>query len=122
MIICDRPDIQKDYESCLQYWRPHNSLPILRLVYNMLYHDDEFINFIVYILQLIGSSLLFIHDQNKANIWMIDFAKTHPLPAGIQIDHRSPWRVGNHEDGYLIGLANLTQLFDQLSLSSTDPT
>lgn len=64
--------------------------------------------------QLIGTSLLFVHDQNKANIWMIDFAKTHRLPAGIQIDHRSPWLVGNHEDGYLIGLANLSNLLDQL--------
>lgn len=45
---------------------------------------------------------------------MIDFAKTHRLPAGIQIDHRSPWLVGNHEDGYLIGLANLSNLLDQL--------
>lgn len=45
---------------------------------------------------------------------MIDFAKTHRLPSGIKIDHRSPWRVGNHEDGYLIGLSNLTQLLEQL--------
>lgn len=58
--------------------------------------------------------MLFVHDQNKANIWMIDFAKTHRLPAGIQIDHRSPWNVGNHEDGYLIGLANLSSLLGQL--------
>ena len=45
---------------------------------------------------------------------MIDFAKTHLLPVGIQIDHRSPWRVGNHEDGYLTGLLNLTELMKQL--------
>lgn len=45
---------------------------------------------------------------------MIDFAKTHPLPIGVNIDHRTPWRVGNHEDGYLIGLSNLTQLLEQL--------
>jgi 1D-myo-inositol-triphosphate 3-kinase len=76
---------------------------------------------------LIGTSLLFVHDHNKANIWMIDFAKTHRLPGGVQIDHNSPWRVGNHEDGYLIGLCNLTQLLDQLLVNrdqnhTTNPT
>jgi 1D-myo-inositol-triphosphate 3-kinase len=63
---------------------------------------------------LIGSSLLLIHDHSKANVWMIDFAKTNPLPNGIQINHRNPWVVGNHEDGYLTGLHNLMDLFEQL--------
>merc|ERR1712071_359091 len=64
--------------------------------------------------ELIGSSLLFIHDETKAGIWMIDFAKTHLLPTGIEIDHQSPWRVGNHEDGYLTGLLNMRQLLNKL--------
>ncbi|KAK4004285.1 hypothetical protein OUZ56_006025 [Daphnia magna] len=76
--------------------------------------------------ELIGTSLLFVHDHNKANIWMIDFAKTHRLPAGVQIDHRSPWCVGNHEDGYLVGMSNLTQLLEQLLVnrdqSQSNPT
>ena len=45
---------------------------------------------------------------------MIDFAKTNPLPNGIQINHRNPWVVGNHEDGYLTGLHHLMDLFEQL--------
>ncbi|GAB6020352.1 hypothetical protein CHUAL_003063 [Chamberlinius hualienensis] len=64
--------------------------------------------------ELIGSSLLFVHDKVKASIWMIDFAKTLPLPDGIHIDHKSPWDVGNHEDGYLIGMDNLINIFSSL--------
>ena len=35
---------------------------------------------------------------------MIDFGKTVPVPDATHIDHKSPWEVGNHEDGYLIGV------------------
>lgn len=64
--------------------------------------------------ELIGSSLLFVHDKRKASIWMIDFAKTVPVPDGLSIDHNSAWTVGNHEDGYLIGLNNLISIFESL--------
>uniref|UniRef100_T1JCQ4 Kinase n=1 Tax=Strigamia maritima TaxID=126957 RepID=T1JCQ4_STRMM len=65
--------------------------------------------------ELIGSSLLFVHNYQKANVWMIDFAKSHHLPEGKHIDHRTPWVVGSHEDGYLIGLENLVDLFEILA-------
>lgn len=42
---------------------------------------------------------------------MIDFAKTSPLPDNVHITHRSPWSEGTHEDGYLLGLDNLIDLF-----------
>ncbi|CAH2266607.1 jg19811 [Pararge aegeria aegeria] len=64
--------------------------------------------------ELIGSSLLFVHDKRKASIWMIDFAKTVPVPDGINIDHNSVWKVSNHEDGYLIGINNLISIFESL--------
>ncbi|XP_072937677.1 inositol-trisphosphate 3-kinase A isoform X3 [Epargyreus clarus] len=64
--------------------------------------------------ELIGSSLLFVHDKRKASIWMIDFAKTVPVPEDVNIDHNSAWKVGNHEDGYLIGLDNLISIFESL--------
>ena len=64
--------------------------------------------------QLIGSSLLFVHDSDKACIWLIDFGKTVPLPSSISIDHKTPWVVGNHEDGYLIGIDNLISIFTGL--------
>ncbi|CAG0878658.1 unnamed protein product [Darwinula stevensoni] len=64
--------------------------------------------------ELIGSSLLFVHDAQDAKIWLIDFAKTFPVPDGMKINHRDAWMVGNHEDGYLIGLESLIQVFTEL--------
>ncbi|XP_046382454.1 inositol-trisphosphate 3-kinase A isoform X1 [Ischnura elegans] len=64
--------------------------------------------------EVIGSSLLFVHDKNNANVWLIDFAKTLVLPNGLKIDHSSRWVVGNHEDGYLSGINNLIQIFTEM--------
>ncbi|KAF5277614.1 hypothetical protein FQA39_LY06107 [Lamprigera yunnana] len=61
--------------------------------------------------ELIGSSLLFVHDHYSANVWLIDFAKSLPLPDDVGIDHNSHWNVGNHEDGYLIGINNIISIF-----------
>uniref|UniRef100_W8BUA7 Kinase n=2 Tax=Ceratitis capitata TaxID=7213 RepID=W8BUA7_CERCA len=64
--------------------------------------------------EVIGSSLLFVHDHYQASVWLIDFAKTVGLPENQQIDHSSTWTVGNHEDGYLIGINNLLEIFTEL--------
>uniref|UniRef100_A0A1Y1MEN4 Kinase n=1 Tax=Photinus pyralis TaxID=7054 RepID=A0A1Y1MEN4_PHOPY len=61
--------------------------------------------------EIIGSSLLFVHDRYNANVWLIDFAKSLLLPNEIKIDHNSCWKVGNHEDGYLIGINNIISIF-----------
>ena len=65
-------------------------------------------------LQVIGSSLLFVYDKQQTSVHIIDFGKTTPLPAGVRVDHRSPWREANHEDGYLFGLDNLIELWREL--------
>lgn len=65
--------------------------------------------------EIVGSSLLFIYDCDKrANIWMIDFAKTTHVP-DRKITHLTPWMQGNHEDGYLTGLDGLIVIMTELS-------
>lgn len=74
--------------------------------------------------ELIGSSLLFVHNETKATVRMIDFAKTIPLPENVHITHRSPWSEGTHEDGYLLGLDNLIDLFSTIEkkLTASEPS
>lgn len=67
--------------------------------------------------KMIGSSLLFVHDERKANLWMIDFGKTRPLLNGIKLTHKDEWVDGNHEDGYLIGIQSLIDIFQDTILS-----
>ncbi|XP_011504863.1 PREDICTED: inositol-trisphosphate 3-kinase B [Ceratosolen solmsi marchali] len=65
--------------------------------------------------EVVGSSLLFVHDTKCAGVWMIDFAKTLPLPQHLpRIRHDADWQVGNHEDGYLIGVNNLIEIFEEI--------
>uniref|UniRef100_A0A8P4KJU1 Kinase n=1 Tax=Dicentrarchus labrax TaxID=13489 RepID=A0A8P4KJU1_DICLA len=70
--------------------------------------------------EVIGSSLLFVHDHSsKANVWMIDFGKTTPMPEASELQHNVPWAEGSREDGYLIGLTSLiTSLGQAISLAS----
>ena len=86
----------------------------LRLFVVFLNSTPDYFNLFYSFFQLIGSSLLFVHDSTKACVWLIDFGKTVPLPEGANIDHKTPWVVGNHEDGYLIGVDNLISIFTSL--------
>lgn len=72
--------------------------------------------------EVIGSSLLIIHDGSTSGVWMIDFAKAVPTSDGIVIDHRSPWVLGNHEDGYMFGLDNLISILEDCTTSPTQTT
>jgi len=61
--------------------------------------------------EFIGTSLLFVVDNERAHVHFIDLAKTEPVPEGMQIDHCSPWIPGNHEDGVLKGVESLLDLW-----------
>ncbi|XP_030000639.1 inositol-trisphosphate 3-kinase A-like [Sphaeramia orbicularis] len=70
--------------------------------------------------EVIGSSLLFVHDHStKASVWMIDFGKTTPVPDTSELQHNIPWAEGSREDGYLIGLTSLiTSLSQAINMAS----
>ncbi|ODM99325.1 Inositol-trisphosphate 3-kinase C [Orchesella cincta] len=64
--------------------------------------------------EVIGSSLLFIHDDKHAGVWMIDFAKTFYVE-GAKLTHRNEWLMGNREDGVLTGVDNIVRVFQNSS-------
>lgn len=70
----------------------------------------------IHVFKVVGSSLLFIHNhKGRAEVWVIDFGKTIPLPEGQTLDHYKPWKEGNREDGYLWGFDNLLQILASLA-------
>uniref|UniRef100_A0A183CD39 Kinase n=1 Tax=Globodera pallida TaxID=36090 RepID=A0A183CD39_GLOPA len=60
--------------------------------------------------EVVGSSILIIYDEKRIGAWLIDFAKCTRLENGQKLNHRTPWTLGNHEDGWLTGLDNLIEL------------
>jgi 1D-myo-inositol-triphosphate 3-kinase len=85
---------------------------------------------------LIRSSLLFTYDLPSAHaphsppsgdaslhrvgVHMIDFSSSRQARGDVRISHRRPWQVGNHEDGYLLGVDNLIRMFDKVDKGETE--
>ncbi|KAL3110238.1 hypothetical protein niasHT_015841 [Heterodera trifolii] len=63
--------------------------------------------------EVVGSSLLIIYDEKRIGAWLIDFAKCTRTEEGQTLTHRTPWKLGNHEDGWLTGLDNLIGVLGQ---------
>ncbi|XP_041977869.1 inositol-trisphosphate 3-kinase homolog isoform X2 [Aricia agestis] len=68
--------------------------------------------------EIVGSSIFIIYDDERVGAWLIDFGKTRRVPEGIEVDHRSPWRQGNHEEGFLYGL---DRLIDTIETAELEP-
>lgn len=69
--------------------------------------------------EVVGSSLFMIYDDHNVGVWLIDFAKTYPVPPGIKVTHRRPWVQGNHEEGLLYGLDQLISALEDIDFSGT---
>lgn len=69
--------------------------------------------------EVVGSSIFIIYDDTKVGAWIIDFAKTLPVPDGGFVDHRSEWVQGNHEEGFLTGLDSLISILEEMDLNSS---
>lgn len=70
--------------------------------------------------QVVGSSLLLMYDDSKVGAWLIDFAKTRPVPDHLTVNHRSAWSPGNHEEGFLYGLDQLIRVMEQAKIPGAE--
>ncbi|XP_053625807.1 inositol-trisphosphate 3-kinase homolog isoform X3 [Plodia interpunctella] len=67
--------------------------------------------------EIVGSSIFIIYDDERVGAWLIDFAKTRKVPDGTEVNHRSAWQQGNHEEGFLYGLDRLIDTIETAKLS-----
>ncbi|XP_049308184.1 inositol-trisphosphate 3-kinase homolog isoform X1 [Bactrocera dorsalis] len=67
--------------------------------------------------EVVGSSIFIVYDDDKVGAWLIDFAKSRPLPAGVNVNHRATWIPGNCEEGLLKGMDELINAFENVYAS-----
>ncbi|KAI5637940.1 inositol polyphosphate kinase domain-containing protein [Phthorimaea operculella] len=68
--------------------------------------------------EIVGSSIFIIYDEERVGAWLIDFAKTRRVPEGAEVNHRSSWKQGNHEEGFLYGLDRLIHTIETAQLEA----
>ncbi|KAK7112455.1 inositol-trisphosphate 3-kinase homolog [Littorina saxatilis] len=101
-------------EVMLNFFKSQMS-PLKSLLTRLIEIRDKFENSIFFKgNEIIGSSLLIMYDLESCNAWMIDFAKTIPVDSSLTLDHRTSWKIGTHEDGYLGGLDNLIHIVQNI--------
>lgn len=69
--------------------------------------------------EIVGSSIFIIYDDVKVGCWLIDFAKSRPLPDHVKVNHRVEWIPGNREEGLLKGMDELIQAFESANQKQT---
>ncbi|XP_073824126.1 inositol-trisphosphate 3-kinase-like protein [Musca autumnalis] len=62
--------------------------------------------------EIVGSSIFIVYDDTKVGCWLIDFAKSRPLPENVKVNHRVEWIPGNREEGLLKGMDELIHAFE----------
>uniref|UniRef100_A0A182JKZ2 Kinase n=1 Tax=Anopheles atroparvus TaxID=41427 RepID=A0A182JKZ2_ANOAO len=62
--------------------------------------------------QVLGSSVFIVYDDHQVGVWLIDFAKSLPLPKGTRVTHRARWQMGNAEEGLLYGFDELIRTME----------
>ncbi|XP_067620545.1 inositol-trisphosphate 3-kinase homolog isoform X2 [Eurosta solidaginis] len=67
--------------------------------------------------EVVGSSIFIVYDDDKVGVWLIDFAKSRPLPTGVSVNHRATWIPGNCEEGLLKGMDELINSFENVYAS-----
>jgi len=61
--------------------------------------------------QLIGTSLLFVNDDNNGNIWMIDFGKSYKAD---EEENNVKMDFSRRENGYFAGLRNIITILESI--------
>lgn len=64
--------------------------------------------------EIVGSSIFIVYDEDHANAWLIDFAKSRKLADNVRVDHRKQWVPGNCEEGLLHGVDELIRIFEDV--------
>jgi len=97
-------------------WRLKAAASVLKQLREMrkVMHSSDFVKAHTFV----GCSLLFVSEAQgpTAGVYLIDLAKTTPLPAGIAIDHMKTWEIGNHEDGLFVGMDNIIRCWEQVGV------
>lgn len=70
--------------------------------------------------EIVGCSIFIVYDEDRIGAWLIDFAKTRPIPEQVNVDHRRAWIPGNREEGLLYGIDELIKIVVDIVVDRSD--